>query len=211
MRCENLDRAEDGRLVSPSAERNKEPIAEVLDGLLPNAGEVLEVSSGTGQHIVHFARRMPRLVWQPTERDAECLRSIAAWREAETLPNVRAPLLLDVHDDVWPVTHTDAAICLNMIHITPWSATETLLRGAGKTLRSGGLLFLYGPFRSQGAHTVESNAEFDRQLRARDPQWGVRNLEDVATLAASERFELGGIHQLPANNLGVVFRKRSRR
>jgi hypothetical protein len=208
MRCENLDKAEDGRLVSPSAERNKEPIAEALDGLLPDAGQVLEVSSGTGQHIVHFARRMPRLVWQPTERDAQCLRSIAAWREAETLPNLRAPLFLDVYDDVWPVTATDAAICLNMIHIAPWSATETLLHGTGKTLRPGGLLFLYGPFRRQGAHTVESNAEFDRQLRARDPRWGVRNLEDVATLAASEGFELAGVHQLPKNNLGVAFRKR---
>jgi SAM-dependent methyltransferase len=208
MRCEDLDKAANGRLVSPSAERNKEPIADVLDGLLPSSGQVLEISSGTGQHVVHFAQRMPRLVWQPTERDAESLRSIAAWLEAEALPNVRAPLFLDVFDDVWPVTHADAAICLNMIHIAPWSATEALLRGAGKTLRPGGLLFLYGPFRRQGAHTAESNAEFDRQLRARNPQWGVRNLEDVATVATSEGFELGEIHQLPANNLGVVFRKR---
>ena len=207
MRCEDLDKAENGRLVSPSAERNKAPIADVLDGLLPSSGQVLEISSGTGQHVVHFARRMPRLVWQPTERDAESLRSIAAWLEVEALPNVRAPLFLDVCDDVWPVTHTDAAICLNMIHIAPWPATEALLRGAGKTLRPSGLLFLYGPFQRQGAHTAESNAEFDRQLRARDPQWGVRNLEDVATVATSEGFELGEIHQLPANNLGVVFRK----
>jgi SAM-dependent methyltransferase len=207
MRCEDLDDAQDGRLVSPSAERNKQPIADLLDGLLPGSGEVLEVSSGTGQHVVHFARRMPRLVWRPTERDAECLRSIEAWREAAALPNVRAPVFLNVHDDVWPVPPMDAALCLNMIHIAPWSATESLLRGAGKTLKAGGLLFLYGPFQRHGAHTAESNAAFDRQLRARDPQWGVRNLEEVSTVAASERLELGEIHQLPANNLGVVFRK----
>jgi hypothetical protein len=207
MRCEDQEKAEHVRLASPAAERNKEPIAELLDGLLPSSGEVLEISSGAGQHVVHFARRIPRLIWQPTERDAASLRSIAAWREAEALPNVRAPLFLDVHDDAWPITHADAAICLNMIHIAPWSATEGLLRGAGRTLRSGGALFLYGPFLRQGVHTAESNAEFDRQLRARNPQWGVRNLEDVATAAASEQFGLGAVHQRPANNLGLLFRK----
>ncbi|RXF68550.1 DUF938 domain-containing protein [Hansschlegelia zhihuaiae] len=207
MRCEDLDHAEAGRLVSPSAERNKQPIADLLDAVLPGSGEVLEVSSGTGQHVVHFAHRMPRLVWRPTERDAECLRSIEAWRGFAALPNVRAPILLDVHDDVWPAPPLDAVICLNMIHIAPWSATEGLMRGAGRILKPGGLLFLYGPFQRHGAHTAESNAEFDRQLRARDPKWGVRNLEEVSTVAASERLELAAIHQLPANNLGVVFRK----
>lgn len=206
MRCESLD-SRGKRLVSPSAERNKAPIAELLDELLPGAGEVLEIGSGTGQHVVHFARKMPRLVWQPTERDVQSLASIAAWRAAEALPNVRAPLLLDVHDEVWPAADMVAAISLNMIHIAPWSATESLLRGAKNVLRPGGLFFLYGPFRRQGAHTADSNAEFDRQLRARDPQWGVRNLEDVAELAAFEGFELGEVRQLPANNLGVSFRR----
>jgi SAM-dependent methyltransferase len=207
MRCENLDSMADGRLVSPSADRNKTPIADVLDRLLPETGEVLEISSGVGQHIVHFARRMPRLVWQPTERDAACLRSIAAWSEAEALPNVRPPLFLDVFDDVWPAARADAIVCLNMIHIAPWSATQALLRGARRTLRAGGLLVLYGPFRRDGAHIAESNAEFDRQLQARDPQWGIRNLEDVGRAAAAKGLASGEIHQMPANNLVVSFRK----
>lgn len=207
MRCENLDNFADGRLISPSADRNKAPIADVLEKLLPATGEVLEISSGGGQHVVHFARRMPRRVWQPTERDTDCLRSIAAWRKAEALPNVRPPLFLDVFEEVWPVARADAMVCLNMIHIAPWSAAQALLRGARRTLQAGGLLFVYGPFRREGAHTAESNADFDRQLRARDPQWGVRNLEDVIDTAASEGLALGEIRQMPANNLIVSFRK----
>ena len=208
MRCESLQQMEDGRLLSPSAERNKAPIADALDRLLPAAGDVLEISSGTGQHVVHFARRMPRLIWQPTEQDEECLQSINAWREAEALSNVRAPLLLDVLDQAWPTARADAIICLNMIHIAPWSATQALLRGASRTLPRGGLIVLYGPFRRQGVHTAESNADFDRQLRARDPQWGVRNFEDVAAVAAGNDFSPGEIVQMPANNLTVSFRKR---
>ena len=117
IRCEDTDRLDGARLVSPSAERNKGPIAEVLQGILPESGCVLEVSSGTGQHIVHFARVMPHLVWQPTERDHECLRSIAAWSAFEGLANVKPPLALDVHDEVWPTGPVDAAVCINMIHI----------------------------------------------------------------------------------------------
>jgi tRNA G46 methylase TrmB len=145
MRCEDVGAPADGRLVSPSAQRNREPIAQVLCEVLPQVGVVLEVSSGTGQHVVHFARSMPGITWQPSERDAGCLRSISEWLASEQLANVRAPLHLDVHDAIWPLSSADAIVCINMIHIAPWTATRALMRGAGVTLGAGGLLYLYGP------------------------------------------------------------------
>jgi hypothetical protein len=207
MRCESVDAAAEGRLVSPSAERNKGPIADVLRRVLPERGLVLEVSSGTGQHVVHFARELPHLEWQPTERDEEVLRSITAWRATEVLPNVREPLWLDVTDDPWPVSSALAIVCLNMIHIAPWAAAEALVRGASSTLPSGGILFLYGPFRRAGQHTAPSNEAFDRSLKARDPDWGVRDLEEVARLAEQHGFAAPEIFEMPANNLSVVFRR----
>jgi hypothetical protein len=208
MRLETVNLSADGRIVSPSAERNKGPIAEVLMRVLPKQGDVLEVSSGTGQHVVHFARAMPAIRWQPTEADADSLESIVSWLAQESLPNVNPPLPLDVHDEVWPVVEVAGVVCLNMIHIAPPSATEALLHGAAKIVCPGGVLFLYGPYRRQGRHTAPSNEAFDASLRARNPQWGVRNLEDVAALAASEGFELQEVNEMPANNLGLVFRKR---
>lgn len=204
MRCENVD-AVGGRLVSPSAERNKVPVAAMLAGVLPAQGLVLEVSSGTGQHVVHFAREMPHLTWQPSERDAESLGSIAAWIAAEGPPNVRAPVCLDVLDHPWPVAEAAAVVNLNMIHIAPWAAGEALIRGAAGTLGAGGIFFLYGPFRRAGRHTAASNEAFDAQLRARDPEWGVRNLNDVAAFAAAQGFSAPDVHEMPANNLSVVF------
>ena len=197
----------DKRLVSPSAERNKEPIARLLARILPDRGIILEVSSGTGQHAVHFARAMPHLLWQPTERDADCLASIASWSAAQALPNVNAPLRLDVHDEVWPVAEAAAVVCINMIHIAPAAATTALMRGAAKILSAGQVLFLYGPYRRQGQATAPGNAAFDQQLKAQNPAWGVRNLEDVAYVAKAEGFDLCEICDMPANNLGVVFRK----
>lgn len=231
MRFEPADVLPDSRIVSPSAERNKGPIAEVLMELLPERGGVLEVSSGTGQHIVHFAQAMPHLRWQPTEYDADNLKSIASWLERARLSNVNAPILLDVHDEVWPATiaagdslvpagdslanrsvagrpvEVAAVVCLNMIHIAPPSATEALVRGAANILRSGGILFLYGPFRREGRHTSASNEAFDQLLRGRNPDWGVRNLEDVALLATSAGFQLQEIKAMPANNFAVAFSK----
>jgi SAM-dependent methyltransferase len=195
-------------LVSPSAERNKEPIAEVLVRVLPERGHVLEVSSGTGQHVVHFAQAMPHIRWQPSERNAESLASIAGWLAQAGLPNVDAPLSLDVHDEPWPVDEVDAVVCINMIHIAPPSATEALLRGAARVVRPGGVLFLYGPYRRQGRHTAPSNEAFDQSLQAQHPQWGVRNLEDVVALAGDHGFELQEVCEMPANNLSVVFSKR---
>jgi len=207
MRFEPADILPDGRVVSPSAERNKGPIAELLMRVLPEQGDVLEISSGTGQHVLHFAQAMAHLRFQPTEPDADNLKSITAWLASASLPNVNAPIHLDVRDEIWPVGKVAAVICLNMIHIAPQSATEALLRGAARVMDSGGILFLYGPYRRQGRHISASNEAFDALLRARNPEWGVRNLEDVALLAASEGLKLQEIHDMPANNLAIIFRK----
>ena len=208
MRSEKLDNLAQGRLVSPSAERNKAPVADVLKRVLPDHGLVLEVSSGTGQHVVHFAREMPNLDWQPTERDEETLASIAGWVAAEGLSNVRQPLRLDVCDQPWPVGSAAAVVCLNMIHIAPWAAAEALIRGAEAILVLGGVLFLYGPYRRDGKHTAPSNEAFDRQLRAQNPDWGVRDLEEVSRYAESHGFDAPAVYEMPANNFSVVFRKR---
>ena len=208
MPCETAEVLADGRIVSPSAERNKEPIAEVLVRLLPARGEVLEVGSGTGQHVLHFAQAMPHIRWRPTERDTNSLKSIAGWLGQTPRANVYAPLRLDVYDAIWPVHDVAAVVCINMIHIAPPSAADALLRGAGNVIAPGGILFLYGPYRRQGMHTSPSNKTFDERLKAQNPEWGVRNLEDVAHLASAEGLELRQTHDMPANNLAVVFRKR---
>ncbi len=176
--------------------------------VLPAQGDVLEISSGTGQHVLHFAEAMPHIRWQPTERDADCLTSIASWLAQTPTPNVNAPVYLDVHDAVWPAHEVAAVVCINMIHIAPPSATEALLRGAGNVIARGGMLFLYGPYRRKGQHTSASNEVFDELLKAENAEWGVRNLEDVAYLAASVDLELEQAHDMPANNLAVIFRKR---
>jgi SAM-dependent methyltransferase len=207
MRCETPTNLAGGRLLSPSAERNKGVIASVLKRVLPDRGVVLEIGSGTGQHVVHFAKEMPYLIWQPSERDEESLLSIAHWAAAEGQTKVRAALRLDVTDQPWPVSSVVAVICLNMIHIAPWSAGQALIRGARETLGPGGTLFLYGPFRRNGQHTSSSNEAFDRQLQSRNPEWGVRNLEEVARLAAAYDFGAPEIYEMPTNNLSVVFRK----
>ena len=208
MRCEELGSLANHRLVSPSAERNRAPISEVLSQVLPERGVVLEISSGTGQHVVHFARAMPNLIWQPSERDDDCLRSIVAWLAVEQLPNVRPPLHLDVSASPWPITSAAALVCINMIHIAPWSAAQALFRGGEGLLSGGGVVCLYGPFRRQGRHTSPSNEAFDELLRRQDPDWGVRDLDEVARLADTARFDLFQTHEMPSNNLTVFFRKR---
>ena len=208
MRCEELGSLANHRLVSPSAERNRAPISEVLSQVLPERGVVLEISSGTGQHVVHFARAMPNLIWQPSERDDDCLRSIVAWLAVEQLPNVRPPLHLDVSASPWPITSAAALVCINMIHIAPWSAAQALFRGGEGLLSGGGVVCLYGPFRRQGRHTSPSNEAFDELLRRQDPDWGVRDLDEVARLADTAGFDLLQTNEMPSNNLTVVFRKR---
>ena len=188
----------------PSAERNKQPIADVLARVLPARGLVLEVASGTGQHAEHLARAFPTLEWQPTERDENLLVAIAERVRRAGLPNLRPPLRFDVHGEGPPLAAAAAVVCINMIHIAAWSACEALLGHAERWLAAGAPLALYGPFKRGGKHTAPSNAAFDASLRSRDPEWGVRDLDDVAALARNHRFALGEIVPMPANNLTVV-------
>ena len=195
---------DDPRRYAPATLRNRDPILAELRPLLPPRGLVLEVASGSGEHVAHFAAALPALAWQPTDLDPENRASIAAW--CQGLGNVRAPIAMDA-SAAWPIAAADAVLCINMIHIAPWAATEGLIRGATRALPPGGTLILYGPYRRQGVATAPSNEEFDASLRARDPAWGLRHLEEVAALAAAAGFGPPAVTALPANNLLVVFRR----
>jgi hypothetical protein len=194
------------RQHAPAAARNRGPILSVLQPILPASGLVLEVASGTGEHVVHFARALPMLEWQPSDPSREARRSIEAWIAAEGLANVRPPLDLDAACDNWPIDHAAAVICINMIHISPWASTEGLMRGAGRILDAGAPLYLYGPFRQATKPIEPSNAAFDESLLSRDPRWGLRDLDEVAACAALHGFVLDRVVEMPANNLSVVFR-----
>jgi SAM-dependent methyltransferase len=193
------------RETAPSAERNKQPILEVLWRVLPPSGLVLEIGSGTGQHVAHFAQAMPDLVFQPTEVDANKHGSIAAW--VEGLPNVRPPIGFDVTHLPWPIRHAEAIVCINVIHISPWDATVALMRGAGEILGSDGVLVTYGPYRKEGRHTAPSNEEFEAWLKERDELWGVRDIEEVAAAARAAGLEHVESVPMPANNFTLVFRR----
>lgn len=203
----------DLRRTAPSAARNRDPILAVLSEVLPASGTVLEIASGSGEHAIHFAHGLPGLDWQPSDPDPDALASIAAWRaeggRAEAgRANLLAPLALDAASIDWPVARADAVVCINMIHISPWAATEGLMAGAGRLLLAGAPLVLYGPYRRAGRAIAPSNAAFDEDLRRRNPAWGLRALEDVADIAAAHGFDLERVVEMPANNLTVVFRKR---
>ena len=198
----------DARRHAPATERNREPILAILRDVLPASGTVLEVASGTGEHAVHFARALPGLVFQPSDPDLDALASIRAWAETAKLNNIRPPLLLDASAADWPIAAADAILCINMVHISPWEATVGLLRQGSKLLPVGGPLILYGPYFQQGVETAPSNLAFDESLRARDSRWGLRQLEEVATLAKGVGLHLETVHSMPANNLTVVLRKR---
>ena len=190
---------------SQACERNKEPILDALRRVLPQRGFVVEIASGTGQHTAHFAAALPGLQWQPTEPDATYHDSIRAW--TEDLPNVKPPLALDVSERPWPVERADAILCINMIHISPWQSTLDLMDGAGAILPRGGVLFLYGPYKRNGAHTAPSNEAFDADLRARNAVWGVRDMEAVIEVAAKNGIDFVEAVAMPANNFSVVFEK----
>jgi cyclopropane fatty-acyl-phospholipid synthase-like methyltransferase len=194
-------------LTSPSVARNRDPILSVLRRVLPPTGQVLEIASGTGEHAVHFAAALPHLTWQPSDRDEQALKSIAAYRAAAGLPNLLAPLVLDAAAPEWPVGRADAIVAINMVHISPWRATEGLMVGAGRILPPRGVLYLYGAYKEKGADTASSNEAFDLDLRRRNPEWGIRDLEAVADLAREHGLELSERVQMPANNLSLVFRR----
>ena len=197
-----------GARVSPSTARNRDPILEVLRPRLPAAGLVLEIAAGAGEHAVHNAAALPGLEWRPTDPDPEALASIAAWRDHTGLPNLLPPMRLDAADpDSWPVERADVVVNINMIHISPWAAAEGLMTGAGRVLPIGGLLFLYGPYLEPEMETAPSNLAFDQSLKARNPAWGLRRLDEVTALAARHGLQLTERIAMPANNLALVFRR----
>jgi hypothetical protein len=199
-----------GALTAPSTARNRDPILSVLKPRLPDRGFVLEIAAGAGEHAVYNAAALPGLQWQPTDPSPEALASIAAWRNHTALPNLLPPLRLDAAaPDTWPVDQADAIVNINMIHISPWSATQGLMAGASRRLPTGGMLFLYGPYIEPDIETAPSNLAFDMSLKARNPAWGLRRLDEVTALAAQHRLELSERVAMPANNLSLIFRKKA--
>ena len=196
------------RQFAPSAQRNRDPILAVLRETLPVSGLVLEIASGSGEHAVHFAGALPDLSFQPSDPNAEARASIDAWAKNAALPNLLPALPLDASTPGWPLARADAVICINMIHISPWAATQGLIAESARLLPPGGPLYLYGPYRQSGVPLAASNAAFDESLRGRDPRWGLRELGEVAALAAAAGFGPPKVTAMPANNLSVVFRKR---
>jgi SAM-dependent methyltransferase len=197
----------DHRRSAPHVERNAGPIVDVLKGVLPERGLVLEVASGTGEHILHFAEEFPKLLWQPSDPEPAALRSIEAWRAEAGLFNLLPAVALDARAADWAVAEADAVLCINMVHISPWSATTGLMRGAGCLLAPGAPLYLYGAYRQAGVETAPSNEAFDADLKARNPEWGLRELEEVVAEAEGHGFALESVKPMPANNLSVIFRK----
>lgn len=192
---------------APAAERNAEPIEAVLGEVLPAAGLVLEVASGTGQHAARFARAFQELQWQPSDPDSAALASIGAWREDAGLPNLRAPIRLDAELWPWPLDHADAILCINMVHISPWAATLGLLHGAAALLPTDGPLILYGPYKRAEAVTAPSNQAFDLSLKSRNRERGLRDLEDVTKGAEEAGLHFERLFEMPANNLTLVYRR----
>jgi SAM-dependent methyltransferase len=206
----------DGRLDAAAFHRNHEPIWATLQKFLDGkSGDVLEAGSGTGQHVVDFARRSPQITWWPSDFNDAHLKSISAWRAHAQLPNVRPPMRIDLSDPAWCAEMHDgngpgkllAVFCANVIHIAPWRVAEGLFAGTAHYLRADGRLFLYGPFKRDGKHTALSNAVFDTSLRDNNPEWGVRDIADVRAFAESVGLRLIEIAEMPANNLVLVFER----
>ena len=200
--------AEGARRSAPAALRNREPIAQVLEEWLPPSGLVLEIASGTGEHAVYFAERFPRLEWQPSDVHPDALASIEAWRAAAALPNLRPPLVIDASSRDWPVERADAMLSINMVHISPWESALGLIREAARLLPPAGPLILYGPWLKDGVPTAPSNLAFDTDLKNRDPQWGLRRVEDFDAEAKKAGLDLVDMRPMPANNLMLLWRHR---
>ena len=194
-----------GKQHAPATLRNRAAIADVLAEWLPERGTVLEIASGSGEHIVYFASMLPNLRWQPSDPDAAGQRSIAAWTGEAHLGNVEPPIALDARAEHWDVAAADAILCINMVHISPWAATEGLFAGAWRLLAPGAPLILYGPYAEADVETAPSNLSFDASLKARDPRWGLRDLAEVTALAARHGFAAPERRAMPANNLMLRF------
>jgi Protein of unknown function (DUF938) len=202
-----FDETGEAKRFAPATLRNREAISAVLADILPPSGTVLEVASGTGEHIVHFAAAFPHLQWQPSDYDIAGLASIAAWTAESGSANISPPIRIDATAPDWPLAAADAILCINMIHIAPWAAAEGLFSGAGGMLAADAPLFLYGPFRETAVVTAESNEAFDRSLKERNAEWGLRLVDDVVAAANTNGFELAKRIAMPANNLSLVFSK----
>jgi hypothetical protein len=194
---------------APATARNREPIAAVLAEELPASGLVLEIASGTGEHAVHFARAFPALDWQPSDPDPDALVSIEAWRADGALPNVAPPLKLDASAAAWPIEHAAAVLCINMVHISPVDATVGLFAGSAGVLAIGSALVLYGPYIEDEVETAPSNLAFDASLKARNPEWGLRSVAWLDDVAARHGFARTRRVAMPANNLALVYRRRT--
>ncbi|MES2058843.1 MAG: DUF938 domain-containing protein [Pseudomonadota bacterium] len=199
------DAGADTRKHAPATLRNREAIAAVLREVLPATGLVLEVASGSGEHCAYLAPAFDHLEWQPSDPDAGGRASIAAW--CHGLANVRPPIDLDAAAEGWPIARADAVLCVNMVHISPWAATLGLLAGAAQILPTQGPLLLYGPYRRDGHATAPSNEAFDDSLKARNPDWGLRRVEDVVAAARGDGLVFDRLVEMPANNLMLVFRR----
>jgi hypothetical protein len=197
----------DHRQYAPATLRNREFILDVLRDVLPKRGVILEIASGSGEHVVQFATGFPGLVFQPSDVEPEALESVAAWAKATGVTNVRAPVVLDASQSPWPIASADGIICINMVHISPWEATLGLIKGAAAILPPTSPFYLYGPYKREGFATAPSNQAFDRSLRDRNPNWGLRDLEEVAAMGRSVGFSVPVVTEMPANNLSVVFRR----
>ncbi|MEO0464546.1 MAG: DUF938 domain-containing protein [Pseudomonadota bacterium] len=192
---------------APATFRNREAILALLRAELPDAGTVLEVAAGSGEHAVFFARALPDTQWLPSDPSQEALDSIAEYRAEAGVPNLRAPLALDASVVEWPVSEADAIVCINMVHISPWAATQGLMAGAARILSGTNMpLILYGPYFEQEVVPAPSNLDFDASLKARNPEWGIRNLEDMDALAQRYGLARTARHEMPANNLTLVYR-----
>jgi len=195
------------RRSAPAALRNREHIADVLGEWLPAAGVVLEIASGTGEHVVYFAERFPQLDWQPSDIHPDALESVDAWRKAVGLPNILPPLVLDASGSDWPVGRADAILSINMVHISPWASALGLLDGGSRILPAGAPLIMYGPWLKDDVPTAPSNLDFDADLKRRDPDWGLRRVEEFAAAANERGVRLEATRAMPANNLMLLLRR----
>jgi hypothetical protein len=208
-----MNTSPDQRKFAPATQRNREPILEVLLQILPQHGTVLEIASGTGEHATFFSYHLAPRQWLPSDPNPELRASISAWAEFFPCDVLQPPIDLDASAAIWPVEKEpllepliSAIVNINMIHISPWSTCLGLMAGAGRILPPGGILYLYGPYKQNGEHTAPSNAAFDESLQAENPDWGVRNLEDVIAAAAVKNLTLQETRIMPANNLSLIFK-----